>query len=250
MPQENRKAMLSKGLKQAADISNILVLTGCLVIIIMISLEILYPDIYAYNSSFLKIQFWICVIFLIDFFLRLAASENKWHYVRNNLIFLLVSVPYVNIVTYLDIPISLPLHYFLRSILLLRGGYGLIVVVSWITTSKLTNLFVSYLVILVAITYFSSLMFYTLESKVNVGVKSFWDALWWACMDVTTVGSNITPMTSWGRIIAVTLALLGMCMFPIFTAYITGKFQNAHFTALIATPGRTTDDGSGKDNKR
>lgn len=237
MPQENTGSVVSKRLKQAADVSNILVLIGCLVIIIMISLEILYPQIYAYNPFFLKIQLWICVIFLIDFFLRLMASRNKWHYIRNNLIFFLVSIPYVNIVTYFDVSISQPLHYFLRSVLLLRGGYGLIVVVSWITTSKLTNLFVSYLVILVAITYFSSLMFYSLENKVNEGVKSFWDALWWACMDVTTVGSNITPMTSWGRVIAVTLALLGMCMFPILTAYITGKFQTAHFSALISTSG-------------
>ena len=116
-------------------------------------------------------------------------------------------------------------YYFLHVILLLRGGYGLVVVVSWITSSRLTNLFVSYLIILIAITYFSSLLFYAIESKVNSAVSNYWDALWWASMDVTTVGSEVNPVTSTGRILSVMLAVLGMCMFPILTAFITNKYQ-------------------------
>jgi voltage-gated potassium channel len=40
-------------------------------------------------------------------------------------------------------------------------------------------------------------------------------------MTVTTVGSNIIPMTAVGKICTAVLAVVGMTTFPIFTAYIT-----------------------------
>ena len=51
------------------------------------------------------------------------------------------------------------------------------------------------------------------------------DALWWAFMDVTTVGSNIIAVTATGRVLSVLLAALGMMMFPIFTVYVTSLIQ-------------------------
>ena len=51
------------------------------------------------------------------------------------------------------------------------------------------------------------------------------DALWWAFMDVTTVGSNIIAVTVTGRVLSVLLAALGMMMFPIFTVYVTSLVQ-------------------------
>lgn len=44
-------------------------------------------------------------------------------------------------------------------------------------------------------------------------------------MDVTTIGSNIYPVTVVGKIIAVILAAMGMMMFPLFTVYITSLVQ-------------------------
>ena len=74
---------------------------------------------------------------------------------------------------------------------------------------------------LLATVYFASLAFFVLEHKVNPLVTDYGDALWWAFMDVTTVGSNIIAMTTTGRVLSVLLAALGMMMFPIFTVYIT-----------------------------
>ncbi len=213
-------------LRKLVTLFNIFVLIGCVLITIILSLEILYPQQYGHSPLLLNIQFWICMAFLIDFLLRFFLSSDKVHFLFSNFVFFIISIPYLNIIEYYHVPISDTLYYFLHIILLVRGGYGLVVVVSWITSSKLTNLFVSYLIILVAITYFSSLLFFSLEGKVNSSVTVYWDALWWACMDVTTVGSDITPVTPIGRILSVMLAMLGMCMFPIFTAFITNKYQS------------------------
>ena len=76
--------------------------------------------------------------------------------------------------------------------------------------------------------YFSSLIFFVLEHKVNPEVRDYSDALWWAFMDVTTVGSNIIAVTPTGRILSVLLAALGMMMFPIFTVYVTSLVQAAN----------------------
>jgi voltage-gated potassium channel len=65
-----------------------------------------------------------------------------------------------------------------------------------------------------------------MEHPVNPPVKTYWDAFNWAMMNVTTVGSNIFGVTKIGQSLAVLLAASGMIFFPIFTAYVTTKFQN------------------------
>ena len=62
----------------------------------------------------------------------------------------------------------------------------------------------------------------------NALVTNYTDALWWAFMDATTVGSNIVAITAVGRVLSVVLAALGMMMFPIFTVYITNKITANH----------------------
>ena len=113
----------------------------------------------------------------------------------------------------------------LRFVPLVRGGYAMAIVVGWLTYNKASSLFVSYLTMLLATVYFASLAFFVLEHKVNPLVVGYGDALWWAFMDVTTVGSNIIAVTVTGRVLSVLLAALGMMMFPIFTVYMTSLIQ-------------------------
>ena len=115
--------------------------------------------------------------------------------------------------------------YMLRFIPLVRGGYAMAIVVGWLTYNKASSLFVSYLTMLLATVYFASLAFFVMEHKVNPLVTGYGDALWWAFMDVTTVGSNIIAVTATGRVLSVLLAALGMMMFPIFTVYVTSLIQ-------------------------
>lgn len=81
---------------------------------------------------------------------------------------------------------------------------------------------------LVASIYFSSLIFLVSEQKTNPMVNCYGDALWWACMTVTTIGSNIYAVTTIGKVLSVVLAALGMMMFPIFTVYITSVVQKTN----------------------
>lgn len=147
---------------------------------------------------------------------------------QTHFLFLLVSIPYLNIINYYDFTFSAEVTYFLRFIPLVRSGWALAIVVGWLTSNRASGLFVSYLTMLLAMVYFSSLIFFVIEQKVNPEVKDYNDALWWAFMDVTTVGSNIIAITPTGRILSVLLAALGMMMFPIFTVYVTSLVQSAN----------------------
>lgn len=202
---------------------HILVLLLCLVLIVMISIDIFRDAPGLTHQLYMQVQFWICMAFIADFFVEFFLSERKLHYLYTHIIFLLVSIPYLSLIEYSGIQFKAETEYFLRFIPLIRGGYALAIVVSWLSYNSISSLFVTYLTILLSTVYFSSLLFYSVEQSLNPLVTQYTDALWWAFMDVTTVGSNIYAVTGFGKILSVVLAAMGMMMFPIFTVYITNR---------------------------
>ena len=205
-------------------ILHVLILCLSLFLIISISMDTFHNIPFINQGSYLRIQFWICMFFLFDFLLEFFLAPDKWRYLSSHFVFLLVSIPYLNIIDYYHITFSPEVSYFLRFIPLLRGGYALAIVVGWLSGSKASGLFTSYITMLMATVYFASLIFFVLEHKVNPMVTDYWSAL----MDVTTVGSNIYAVTPTGKILSVVLAALGMMMFPIFTVYVTSLVQQAN----------------------
>ncbi|HIW10530.1 MAG TPA: potassium channel family protein [Candidatus Rikenella faecigallinarum] len=210
------------------DALNVLVLLGALAIVASLSYDILTIGRYRPESPLmLDIQLVVCTIFILDFLVRWIISPHKGRFVARNFMLLLFSIPYLNILHYSQIEVSHQVHYLLGFVPLLRGGYGLVMITRWFTRRSATSLMVSYLSILVAVTYFISLIFFVVERGVNPGVKDYWDALWWACMDMTTVGCDIVAVTPIGKIISFILAAAGIMMLPIFTVYITDRIAHS-----------------------
>src|SRR5690606_31368513 len=118
-------------------------------------------------------------------------AKKKLKYLSTHFLFFIISIPYLNIIDYYHIQLSDDIKYFVRFIPLVRGGYALAIIVGQFTKSKVTGLFVSYLTMLLATVYFSSLLFFSIEQGLNPLVNEYSDSLWWAFMNVTTVGSNI-----------------------------------------------------------
>ncbi len=209
-----------------AKILNIITMFSCVLILVLLSVEILKGPSAMPRQTYLNIQLFICILLLIDYCYQFYLAPNKWKFFISYFVLLLVSIPYYNIVDWFDISITATQSVLLRAIVFIRGGYGMVIMINWFTKSKVTNMMITYLIMLVAMAYFGSLVFYSIEKGLNPSLKSFEDAVWWACMDVTTVGCAIEPVTLSGRILAVILAVMGMSMFPILTVYITNYFQN------------------------
>ena len=149
----------SPGLALVAKILNIIVLISSVVILVLLSLEILKGSKFIPQKYYLLVQLIICIIFLLDYFFLFYLSKNKWKYLVTNIVLLLVSIPYYNIVNWFHIDVTPLQSILLRSIIFIRGGYGLVIMINWFTKSKVTNMMITYLVMLVAMAYFGSLIF-------------------------------------------------------------------------------------------
>ncbi len=199
---------------------HLLIMLLSAILIILISVDTFRNISFYDEPRFQHWQFWICMVFMLDFFIEFFLASDKWRYLRTHFIFFVVSIPYQAILFHFGWVLSEELSYLVRYMPLIRGGYALAIVVNWLTSNKVSGLFFTYIITLFSTIYFASLTFYLFEHSLNPLVQSYDDALWWACMDVTTVGSNITAVTGVGRVLSILLAALGMMMFPIFTVYV------------------------------
>ena len=84
---------------------------------------------------------------------------------------------------------------------LLRALLGLYVLFTWIINNRVTRLLTSYVLSMLVFTYFAALIFYDYEIEVNPALHDFGDAIWWASMNLTTVGADIFAVTAVGKIL-------------------------------------------------
>ena len=200
---------------------NFVVLVLSVLLIVWISIDTFKRVNFLENHAYMTFQFWVCIVFIIDFFVELGYAPDKWKFVRRRFVFLILSIPYLNIINQMDIKLSADALYFVRFIPLARGALALSIVISYLSSNAVTSLFMSYMAIMILVGYFCSLIFYQREAGVNPEVNSYWTALWWSAMNMSTVGCNISPVTVSGKIVAVVLPVDGMIIFPLFTVYLT-----------------------------
>lgn len=202
-------------------ICHTVVLVLSVLLIVYISFDTFRDVNFLQNHTYMTFQFWVCVVFMLDFFIEMYFAPAKWRYVKRRMFFLLMSIPYLNLLNMTDLQLSPEALYFVRFIPLARGALALSIVFGYFSQNAITSFFMSYIVILLMVVYFCSLIFYQCEHMVNPQIDTYWTALWWAFMNMSTVGCYINAMTIAGRILAVVLPITGMIMFPLFTVYLT-----------------------------
>lgn len=198
---------------------NFLVLLLSLGLIAFISVDTYYGTNYLENAAYMKYQLAACIVFLAEYFYRFIISHHKFRFFIFAFPFLLVSIPYLNIIEHFNIYVDRDLLIYFCFIPILRGLFALVMVVTYVTKNLSTTVFASYVIVLIPIVYMSGLIFYIAEKNINPGIKNFWYAMWWSGMTFTTVGCNINPVTGTGMILGLLLSLLGIVMLPLFTVY-------------------------------
>ena len=173
------------------------------------------------DGPYMEFQLFVCIVFMADFFLELWLSRDRKRFFRHNFVFLLVAIPYLNIIQMFNLTVKPDIFYYLRFMPLLRGAYVLVKEVSYLSRSRVVSLFWSYISVMALALYFGSLMFYWREHLINPGIKTFGDSLLWCASQITTLGSDIAPATNSGCWLAAGLAVMGTLMFPLFTVYLT-----------------------------
>ena len=97
-------------------ILHVIILILSLFLVISISVDTFKGIPFYEQSVYMKVQLWICALFLADFVLEWFLAEKKGHYVATHFIFLLVAIPYQNIIAYMGWTFSPEITYMLRFI--------------------------------------------------------------------------------------------------------------------------------------
>ena len=99
------------------------------VVIVMAALLILYITRYTLDgqsfiddSSYMRLQFWACIVFLADIIVGFIGAEDKKTYARRNIFFFLISVPYLNILHYCGVSLDHTVRYLIHFIPMIRAG--------------------------------------------------------------------------------------------------------------------------------
>ena len=225
---DNIRKRLSPDFKRkhiVLSIAHFVVLALSLALITFISYDTFKGEPFLENSTYMTFQLWVCVIFIADYCLGIFFADNKKKYAGRHLFFLLISIPYLNIIEMFHINFAPETLYYIRFIPLVRGAYALMMVVGYFSADRAISLISQYAVILLTIIYFSSLIFFYVEKNINSDVNTYWDALYWAAMNVDTVGSYISAVSVVGKILSIVLAVSGMMMLPLFTVFVTAKVK-------------------------
>lgn len=144
---------------------------------------------------------WAC--FAVDYLVRLALAEDRGRWFTRHLLELALVV----------LPMFRPLRILrLVSVLVVAQRFS---ASSMRVTVAVYTAFSSVLVLLVG-----ALTIYSAERGApGGGIGTFWDALWWSVVTVTTVGyGDISPVTLEGRFTAALLMLGGIALLGVVTA--------------------------------
>lgn len=209
------------GLRNALGIVRV---AAGIALMVALSWEIIEGDHVHFSSTYLRIQFIVCAIFLVDFFVRWAAATSRHRFLLHNILYLLISIPYLNIILWWGIQVPHDWMLMIGMVPLARGFLAFYFVVRWVIGNTVSRLLAAYILTVVVFTYLSALVFYDYEIQVNPHLDGFGNALWWAWMNVTTVGAQIFAVTPVGKVITILLPTLGMMMFPIFTTFIIERY--------------------------
>lgn len=161
-------------------------------------------------------------VFILEFGLRFTLAPEKLPFLRSNWLTVIALV--------------VPAFRLLRGFRLLRAaralrGVRLVRIVGTANRSMnalratLTRhgfIYVLGLTLLVVALGAAGMLSFEPAGEIEGGFTSYWDALWWTAMLVSTIGSAFWPTTGEGRILCFLLSLYGLAVF----GYITASFAS------------------------
>lgn len=198
-----------------------------IVLLVALSMEIIGGKNLHFSSVYLNVQLAVCIVFLLDFLVLWSAAERKGRYFWRNVLFLLISIPWLNLLGWCGVTVTRDWGVLVGLLPVLRAFLAMVIIVRWlIKGNKMRRMLVAYVFTVVVFTYISGLVFYEYEAAVNPKLHGFGNALWWAWMNVTTVGAEIFPVTAVGKVFCILLPSLGMMFFPIFTTYVLQEYTH------------------------
>lgn len=165
-------------------------------------------------QSLQAVELGLTTVFVAEFVARFAASFDRGAYLRGHWIDLVALIPTVR---------QFRILRMLRLLRLVRTFAGIYRALLHVERILGNRQIATIAVVWLAILVLTSFGMYAAEHGVNETINSPLDALWWGVTTMTTVGyGDIYPVTGEGRIAASILMVLGIALFGVVTATVTG----------------------------
>ncbi|MBQ9137671.1 MAG: two pore domain potassium channel family protein [Alistipes sp.] len=209
-----------------ANVLNTISLAASVALLVGISFEVTGGERGGFSAWYRDLQLIVCAIFFMTALFRLTVAQyRRRHWLRDTL-FAIASVPYMDILRWSGAQLPHSSERVLAYAPILISIMATLVIIEWLVEGQKKRLMAAYVLTVTMFTYISALIFYDSEIGLNSRLNSFGDALWWAGMNVTTVGAEIFPVTAVGKVVSVALPVVGMMFFPIFTVYVSDYYDN------------------------
>lgn len=172
------------------------------------------------NQLIDRIDFFICLIFIYDFFSRLSRAKSKLAFLKWGWIDLIASIPMFDALRWGR------LVRVIRVLRILRAFRSTKLLLEFLFRNRAQGTFATVALISIVMVIFSSIAILNIENEPESNIKNPSDALWWSFVTITTVGyGDKFPITHEGRIIAAFLMTAGVGLFGVFTGYIASFFM-------------------------
>ena len=155
----------------------------------------------------------ICVIFLIDFTMNLAASRPKRAYfiTRRGWLDLLGSIPSFGFLTFTALFRLARLSRLNRIVKMLRGQAGKDLIVDVLKNRSQYATFITILLAGMVLSVASLLILQEESRSPDANITTGGNAIWWGIVTITTVGyGDFYPVTTLGRITAIFVMFAGI----------------------------------------
>jgi len=212
---ENNNVNVKKEIK----LFNILILILSVYVLISLLVSVIFELSEELNILLGYIDNFICIVFLVDFWIRFKKADNKLEFMKWGWIDLIASIPF------LDFARAGRIIRLIRLVRVFRALKSTKLIYEHITQNKKQSVLTSVALISIMMIIFSSIAILQFEKDINSNIKTAEDAIWWSYVTITTVGyGDKYPITTEGRIIGAILMTTGVGIFGTFTALVSSWF--------------------------
>lgn len=159
----------------------------------------------------------LCAFLLVDMSYKLVKSDEKWEFLKHNLIFMIASVPFELVLPAFFMPFRFLLAFKLFKLSGVLEKY-FESIHRFVESTKFDRI-LTWIVFTVILFTFA---IYFLDPSIGL-----FDSLWYVVVTLTTVGyGDITPNEFSAKVVSIILLLLGICVFSILTGAISSYFTD------------------------
>lgn len=183
------------------------------------------------------IDFFVCIVFLADFFVRFYRAPSKAKFLKWGWIDFISSIPMLNMFRVGRV------FRIVRIFRILRAFRSTKNLITYFLQYRRVTSVTAVAAMALSLMVFAAIAVLNFEDSPESNIKNISDAVWWAFVTMTTVGyGDKYPLTLEGRIVACILMTAGAGLFATLTGFIASLFVRPETKTTESELARLTEE--------